>query len=86
MGDLPKCKEIRIKDYDYSSPGAYFITICTHNRRCLLSHIVGRGLAPAPVFYGSANNADVRCKAVPAGEGRAPQRSVAGGRGCTGIG
>ena len=25
--------------YDYSSPGAYFITICTHNRRCILSEI-----------------------------------------------
>ncbi len=27
--------------------GAYFITICTQNRRCALSRIVGRGLAPA---------------------------------------
>ena len=29
------------------SAGAYFVTICTQNRRCVLSRIVGRGLAPA---------------------------------------
>ena len=44
---LPKRKHPRLKDYDYSTAGAYFVTICTHNKRCLLSRIVGRGLAPA---------------------------------------
>ena len=29
---LPKRKQIRIKDYDYFTPGAYFITVCTVNR------------------------------------------------------
>ena len=29
---LPKRKQIRLKNYDYSSPGAYFITICTKNK------------------------------------------------------
>ncbi len=48
---LPKRKHPRLKDYDYSTAGAYFITICTHNRRCLLSHVVGRGLAPAETQY-----------------------------------
>ena len=32
MNDLPKRKSIRIGDYDYSTPGAYFITVCTANR------------------------------------------------------
>ena len=32
MNDLPTRKVIRIENYDYSSPGAYFITICTANR------------------------------------------------------
>ena len=49
--NLPKRKHTRLKHYDYSSAGAYFITICTHNRRCLLSRIVGRGLAPAEIQY-----------------------------------
>ena len=32
MKNLPKRKSIRIEDYDYSTPGAYFITVCTANR------------------------------------------------------
>jgi len=32
MNDFPNRKEIRITDYDYSTPGAYFITVCTKNR------------------------------------------------------
>ena len=49
--DLSERKSARLKDYDYSSPGAYFVTICTQNRRCLLSRIVVRGLAPAEVQH-----------------------------------
>ena len=30
--NLPNRKSIRLKDYDYSSSGAYFVTICTKNR------------------------------------------------------
>ncbi len=45
---LPKRKPTRLKDYDYSQNGAYFVTICTYNRERLLSEIfVGQGLAPA---------------------------------------
>ena len=48
--DLPKRKPIRLPEYDYSSPGAYFVTVCTHDRRCILSDItVGEGLAPPAV-------------------------------------
>lgn len=28
-------RSIRLKDYDYSRPGAYFLTICTKDRICL---------------------------------------------------
>ena len=48
---LPQRKHPRLNHYDYSTAGAYYITICTHNRRCLLSQIVGRGLAPAEIRY-----------------------------------
>ncbi len=45
--DFPNRRHIRLQDYDYSSPGAYFVTICTQARRCILSQIaVGEGLAP----------------------------------------
>ena len=46
---LPQRKHPRLKEFDYSTPGAYFVTICAQNRRCLFSRIVGRGLAPAEV-------------------------------------
>ncbi len=46
---LQKRKHPRLNDYDYSFAGAYFVTICTENRRCVLSHIVGRGRAPADI-------------------------------------
>jgi hypothetical protein len=32
-----KC--IRLKNYDYSQDGAYFITICMHNRECIFGKI-----------------------------------------------
>ena len=38
--NLPDRKRLRLKNYDYSSNGAYFITICTKNRTTLFS-IVG---------------------------------------------
>ena len=33
--EFPKRKQNRLTEYDYSSPNAYFITICTHNRKNL---------------------------------------------------
>lgn len=33
-------KQIRLKKYDYSNAGWYFITICTKNRECLFGNIV----------------------------------------------
>lgn len=44
---LTKRKPTRLKNYDYNTPGAYFITICSHNRKNIFSNIVGQGLAPA---------------------------------------
>lgn len=46
--ELPKRKPTRLKNFDYSAPGVYFITICTQNRRCLLSHVVGGDVPDAP--------------------------------------
>ncbi|MGM9602403.1 MAG: transposase [Faecousia sp.] len=34
-------KRNRLVGYDYSQPGAYFITVCTADRKCLLGSIVG---------------------------------------------
>lgn len=32
-------RSIRMKGYDYTQPGAYFITICTHRREWLFGHV-----------------------------------------------
>ena len=37
--DYLQRKQIRLQNYDYSAPGAYFVTVCTHDRRCILSKI-----------------------------------------------
>jgi len=33
-------RSIRLKGYDYSQPGAYFVTIVTHQRQCIFGRIV----------------------------------------------
>ncbi len=33
--ELPKRKQNRLSEYDYSTPNAYFITVCTENRKNL---------------------------------------------------
>lgn len=39
--ELPKRKPTRLRGFDYNKAGAYFITICTENRRQLLSSVIG---------------------------------------------
>ncbi len=52
--DLPKRKNLRLKQYDYSSQGAYFVTICIKDRKRILSDIikpsVGVGSNAAPLI------------------------------------
>ena len=38
--ELPKRKDLRLKQYDYSSAGAYFVTICIKDRKRILSGII----------------------------------------------
>jgi REP element-mobilizing transposase RayT len=38
--DNRRRRSIRLKDYDYAQAGAYFVTICTHDRECLFGEIV----------------------------------------------
>ncbi len=41
---LPNRKEIRMKDYDYSLPNVYFLTICTDKRKNLFWENVGAAI------------------------------------------
>ena len=46
--NLPQRKDLRLKNYDYSTQGVYFITICVENRRKILSNVVGGDVPDAP--------------------------------------
>ena len=46
--NLPYRKSIRLKNFDYSSNGYYFVTICTQNREKLFGEIVGATLCGRP--------------------------------------
>lgn len=59
--NYPERKPTRIKKYDYSSVGAYFVTICTKDRKQILSEIVRKN----NTSIGKTNNNTV-------GEGLAP--------------
>lgn len=45
--DFPKRKSPRLRKYDYSADGYYFVTICSKSKEKIFGNIVGRGLAPA---------------------------------------
>jgi len=38
-------RSIRLKGYDYSQPGVYFITICTHNQESLFGELIDSRMA-----------------------------------------
>ena len=51
--DIRRRKSIRLKGYDYTKEGLYFITICTHDREKLFGEIiynVGADLCVCPVL------------------------------------
>ena len=37
--EFPIRRSLRLRNYDYSTAGGYFITICTDQKKCILSHI-----------------------------------------------
>jgi len=42
--DIHHRRSIRLKGYDYSSQGAYFITMCAQNRECFFGYIQDKTL------------------------------------------
>ena len=50
--ELPNRKPNRIEGYDYSQDGAYFVTICTQDRKKILSQVVGDDAHIVPKPYG----------------------------------
>ena len=58
---FPKRKELRLRQYDYSSQGAYFVTICIKDRERILSDIIN-----LPVGVGAFDDPQIRL--TPIGE------------------
>ena len=49
MQEYPNRKRNRIENFDYATPGAYFITVCTKNREKLLWQSVGADIIRPPM-------------------------------------
>ena len=45
---FPQRKSTRLKHYDYSTPGGYFLTLCAAEHRCIFGTIVGDGVLDVP--------------------------------------
>lgn len=67
MTSKPQRKPNRLKGFDYSTPTAYFVTICTQGRRCILSTIVGASIArpPTNTLTDVGKIVDVAIQAIP---------------------
>ena len=48
METLEKRKNLRLENYDYKSYGAYFLTVCTADKKHILGKIVGGDAHIAP--------------------------------------
>jgi REP element-mobilizing transposase RayT len=42
--DIHQRRSVRLKGYDYAASGAYFITICAHERECLFGEVKEGGM------------------------------------------
>ena len=60
MEERKNRKTTRLQGVDYSGAGLYFITMCTIEKRCILSRIVGTGVLDGPQIeltpYGKVAN------------------------------
>ena len=51
-------KSIRLKGYDYSSQGAYFVTICSYKNKCLYGKIIDEEIKKL------VDDAEIKCKKI----------------------
>jgi REP element-mobilizing transposase RayT len=73
MSELPKRKRNRLKNYEYSQNGMYFVTICTKNHANFFGRILSTtvkmadGVSPAPAveFTDFGKIAEIELKEIP---------------------
>ena len=46
--DMPKRKRLRLREFDYRSPGAYSVTVCSNNREPVFGTLVGADVLIGP--------------------------------------
>ena len=56
--ELPQRKRLRLKNFDYGSSGAYFITICTKDRKILFAPVGADSISARIGAIGQGNGAD----------------------------
>ena len=42
-------RSVRLPDLDYTEPGAYFVTLCTRDRRCVFGEVTVDGVRLTPI-------------------------------------
>jgi putative transposase len=63
--DLPQRKNIRLKEYDYSQNGAYFITICTLKKQKLLWKAIVGATSGRPPLSSTGKVIDKEINKIP---------------------
>ena len=65
--ELPKRKPNRLPNFDYSTPGAYFVTICAKDKKCIFWDNVGASIArpQAPQLSKYGKIADQTIQEIP---------------------
>ena len=60
--DYPIRKLPRLTGYDYTTPGAYFLTICANNKRCIFGKIIQDDVCGEPYMqYSSVGKIAYEC-------------------------
>ena len=62
MNDLSQRKQIRLKDYGYSQPGYYFITICAKDKQSIFGDITEVNDLIQPFQMQSSKIGEIVCK------------------------
>jgi len=42
-------RSVRLKGYDYSGTGAYFVTVCTNRKKCILGEVIDEKIVPTTI-------------------------------------
>ncbi len=61
MAHLPTRKKQRLEEYDYSTPGTYFITICSKDRSCVFWEKSDALQKTEDILFSCAGNVVERC-------------------------